>query len=151
MPTIEQPIEKIAPAAPRARVLIADDHRALLARVAELLSQDFSVIGTVTDGAQLLSAEAALHPDVLVVDVSMPVMGGLEAAGRLRQRGSRVPIVCLTANPQPEVVEAAWEVGALGFVAKVCMARDLVPAIRAALEGRRFVSVSILPSDSFSL
>ena len=151
MPTIVEATEKIAPAAPRARVLIADDHRAILARVAEMLDQDFCVIGAVTDGAQLLTAEAALHPDVLVVDISMPVMGGIEAAGRLRQRGSRVPVVCLTANAQPDLVEAAWEAGALGFVAKISMARDLVPAIRAALEGRRFVSTSILPSDSFSL
>ena len=135
-------------AAPRTRVLIADDHRALLARVAEILDHDFCVVGAVTDGVQLLEAEAALHPDVLVVDVSMPVMGGLEAADRLRQRGSHVPVVCLTANEQPEVVEAAWEAGALGYVTKMSMAQDLVPAIRAALEGRHFASLSIVPTYS---
>jgi DNA-binding NarL/FixJ family response regulator len=127
----------------RPRVLIADDHRALLDRIASMLSRDFRVIGAVTDGAQLVEAEATLHPDVLVVDISMPGMSGIEAAGRIRRRGSHVPFVCLTAHAEQEIVEAALQAGALGYVVKTCLADDLVPAIRAALDGRRFVSMAL--------
>jgi DNA-binding NarL/FixJ family response regulator len=126
----------------RPRVLIADDHQALLARVASMLAREFRVIGAVTDGARLVEAEAELHPDVLVVDISMPGMSGLEAAGRIRLRGSHVPFVCLTAHAEQDIVDAALEAGALGYVVKACLAHDLVPAIRAALDGRRFVSLT---------
>ena len=126
----------------RARVLLADDHPALLDRVSTLLAPEFSVIGAVTTGDQLIEAEAALHPDVLVVDISMPGMSGLEAAGRIRRRGSQVAVVYLSAHAEDDIVDAAWQAGALGYVTKTSLVRDLVPAIRAALEGRRFVSVS---------
>ena len=131
----------------RARVLLADDHPALLDRVSTLLAHEFSVIGTVTTGAQLVEAEAALHPDVVVVDISMPGMSGLEAAGQIRRRGSRVVVVYLSAHAEDDIVDAAWQAGALGYVTKTSLVRDLVPAIRSALEGRRFLSV---PPDSGS-
>jgi len=126
----------------RARVLVADDHQTLLDRVVKTLANEFCVVAAVTDGEQLIAAEAELHPDVLVVDVSMPRMSGLEAAACIRRRGSQVPVVCLTAFEETEMIEAAWEAGALGYVTKVSLAVDLVPAVRAALDGRRFVSVS---------
>ena len=126
----------------RARVLVADDHQPLLDRVVKTLAHDFCVVATVTDGEQLVAAEAALHPDVVVVDVCMPGMSGLEAAACLRRRGSQVPVVCLTAYEDPEIIEAAWEAGALGYVTKASLAADLVPAVRAALAGRRFVSMA---------
>jgi DNA-binding NarL/FixJ family response regulator len=69
-------------------------------------------------------------------------MSGLEAAGRIRLRGSHVPFVCLTAHAEQDIVDAALEAGALGYVVKACLAHDLVPAIRAALDGRRFVSLT---------
>jgi DNA-binding NarL/FixJ family response regulator len=121
-------------------VLIADDHPAVLDRVASLLSRDFQVIGTVTNGLQLVEAEATLRPDVLIVDVSMPGMTGLEAAGRIHDRGSQAAVVYLTAHAERDIVAAALAAGALGYVVKVSLASDLVPAIRAALEGHRFVS-----------
>ena len=127
----------------RPRVLIADDHKALLDRVVAILDHDFRVIGAVTDGAQLVEAEAALHPDVLVVDISMPVMSGLEATDRIRSSGSHAAVVCLTAHAESDVVEAALDAGALGYVVKTSLAHDLVPAIRAALEGRRFISLEL--------
>lgn len=131
----------------RPRVLVADDHQALLDRVVSMLEQDFRVIGAVTDGARLVEAEAALHPDVLVVDISMPGMSGLEAAERIRSRGSHAAVVCLTAHVERGLVEAALDAGALGYVVKTSLAHDLVPAIRAALEGRRFISLALVPSD----
>lgn len=131
--------------APRARVLVADDHQILLDRVVSMLAAEFSVIGAVTDGEQLVEAEATLHPDVLVVDVSMPKLSGLEATEQIRRRGSHAAVVCLTAHGEDEVLEAALEAGVLGYVNKTCLAHDLVPAIRAALQGRRFVSHSGTP------
>jgi DNA-binding NarL/FixJ family response regulator len=126
---------------PRPSVLIADDHQPLLDRLAVLLGREFSVIGTVTDGAQLVEAEARLHPDVLVVDISMPGLNGLEATERIRGTGSRAAVVCLTAHAEDDVLEAAWSAGATAYVVKRSLAYDLIPAIHAALAGRRFASV----------
>ena len=127
----------------RARVLVADDHKLLLDRVVKTLAEEFCVVATVSDGAQLLVAEDQYHPDVLVVDVCMPGMSGIEAAAHIRRRGSQAAVVCLTAYEETEMIEAAWEAGALGYVTKACLASDLVPAIRAALQGRRFVSAPV--------
>jgi DNA-binding NarL/FixJ family response regulator len=124
------------------RVVVADDHQSLLDRVVSILAGEFSVVGTAKDGPGLVEAEAELTPDVLVIDISMPGMSGLEATSCIRRRGSRAAVVCLTAHQEPEIVEAAWRAGALGYVAKAALARDLVPAVRAALEGRRFLSAS---------
>ena len=124
----------------RARVLVADDHQSLLDRVVSILHDEFDVVGTVTDGTSLVAAEANLTPDVLVIDISMPGMSGLEAASSIRRRGSHAAVVCLTAHQEPEIVEAAWRAGALGYVTKTSLAQDLLPAVRAALGGRRFVS-----------
>jgi DNA-binding NarL/FixJ family response regulator len=128
----------------RARVLVADDHQTLLDRVVAILDGEFAVIGTVSDGVTLIEAEAALRPDVLVVDVCMPGMSGIEAADHIRRRGSQAAVVCLTAHSEREVLEAAWDAGALGYVSKASLVHDLVPAIRAALEGRRFVSDCVM-------
>src|SRR5262245_23619055 len=96
----------------RARVLVADDHPPLLDRVVRTLACEFSVVATVTDGADVLAAEALHHPDVLVIDLSMPGMSGLEATACLRRAGSHVPVVCLTAYEDREMIEAAMETGA---------------------------------------
>lgn len=124
----------------RPRVLIADDHEALLQRVSDLLAREFCIVGAVHDGAQVVAAEAALEPDVLIVDISMPGMSGIEATNRIRLRGSHAVVVCLTAHAEQEIVEAALQAGALGYVIKTSLVHDLVPAIRAALEGRQFIS-----------
>jgi DNA-binding NarL/FixJ family response regulator len=124
----------------RARVVVADDHQSLRERVVRTLAREFSVVATVSDGEQLVAAEAQFHPDVVVADVCMPRMGGLEAAACIRRRGSQAAVVCLTADPESEMIEAALDAGVLGYVAKASLAADLVPAVRAALAGRRFVS-----------
>ena len=124
----------------RPRVLIADDHDALLQKVSDMLSREFHVVGAVHDGTQLVAAEAALEPDVLIVDISMPGMSGIEATSQIRLRGSHAAVVCLTAHAEREFVEAALQAGALGYVVKTSLVHDLVPAVRAALEGRQFIS-----------
>jgi DNA-binding NarL/FixJ family response regulator len=132
----------------RARILVADDHQPLRDRVVAILADEFSVVGTVTDGAQLVAAEAALHPDVLVVDIWMPGMSGLEATAQIRDRGSHVPVVCLTGYSVSDMQDAAWDAGATAYVLKTSLARDLLPAVRAALDGRRFVSECVAPDRS---
>jgi DNA-binding NarL/FixJ family response regulator len=122
-------------------VLVADDHLQLRERVVSILSDAFTVIGTVSNGPALIEAEANLRPDVVVLDISMPGMSGLEATGRMRRRGSDVAVVYLTAHSEDDILEAAWKSGALAYVHKTAIVRDLVPAVRAALEGRRFPAV----------
>lgn len=124
----------------RARVLIADDHQCFLDRVVKVLEGEFTVVGAVTSGAQLVFAAGALEPDAVIIDVSMPDMTGLEALDAIRARGRHTPAVFLTAWQEPEIVEAAWNAGALGFVIKTAVAADLIPALRAALQGQRFLS-----------
>ena len=130
----------------RARVLVADDFPPFLERIVDILSREFSVVGAVATGAELVDAATSLQPDVVVADIYMPVMNGLEAAVLLRRRGSQVPIVFMTAHHEQELIEAVRVAGALGYVTKLHLAHDLVPAIRAALEGQRFVSASVSTS-----
>jgi DNA-binding NarL/FixJ family response regulator len=127
----------------RPRVVLADDHREMLLRVTALLAAEFTVVAAVGDGEALVDAEANLHPDLLVIDITMPGISGLEAATVVRQRGSQVPIVFLSVHEEPEFVLAARQAGALGYVSKVRLASDLIPAVRAVLDGRRFVSASV--------
>jgi DNA-binding NarL/FixJ family response regulator len=127
------------------RVLLADDHPPLLDRIVALLSTEFTVVGAVKDGEEAVTAASLLRPDVLVFDVSMPRLSGLDAAALIRRGGSAVPVVFLTVHSEPEFLQAAWEAGALGYVRKSHMGSDLIPAIRAALLGKRFISASIDP------
>ncbi len=120
----------------RTRVLLADDHEAMLDRVARLLATECNVVGTVTDGQQALDAARELKPDVLVLDISMPVMTGIETARRLKEAGFETRIVFLTVHDDPDFAREALEVGALGYVIKQRIASDLVAAIKKAHAGR---------------
>ena len=124
----------------RARVLLADDHSAVLDRVGVLLSSTFEVVGAVTNGQELLSAGIGLDPDVIVSDVTMPLMDGIEAAHQLREAGSRAKFVFLTIHIEHEFVDACVAEGALGYVVKSQMKTELIPAIKAVLVGRTFIS-----------
>ena len=127
----------------RARVLLADDHEEFLAVEARLLEPEFEVVTTARDGRAALEEAARLGPDVLILDISMPVLDGLETARQLRAAGSRAKIVFLTVHGDPDYVRAGLAAGASGYVVKSRLASDLVPALRAALAGRSFVSPSI--------
>jgi DNA-binding NarL/FixJ family response regulator len=127
----------------RVRVLLADDHKDFLAAAARLLQPEFEVVKTVADGQALLKEAARLEPDVLVVDISMPLLNGIEAARQLRAAGSRAKIVFLTVHQDPEYVHAALAAGAQGYVAKSQLATDLLLALRESLADRSFVSPSI--------
>ena len=127
----------------RTRVLLADDHEAMLDRVKRLLEKEFQVVGTVGDGQAALEAVAELRPDVLVLDISMPVLSGMQAALRLKQKKTKVKIVFLTVHEDPDFAREALATGALGYVVKPRLVSDLLVAIKEALAGRSFVSPSI--------
>jgi DNA-binding NarL/FixJ family response regulator len=122
------------------RVLLADDHRDLLELVRSLLKTEVEVVGCVDNGESLFEAAMELHPDVIVTDISMPKLSGLDAVDRLRESGCLPKVVFLTGHRDPDFVDAALKTGALGYVCKVSMATDLLFAIREALAGRVFVS-----------
>jgi len=124
----------------RIRVLLADDHEAMLDRVTDLLADDCDVIGTAIDGRQALEAAMELKPDVLVLDISMPVMNGIETARSLKELGAKTRIVFLTVHDDPDYAREALEAGALGYVIKSRITSDLVAAINEVHAGRSFVS-----------
>ncbi|OGK08343.1 MAG: hypothetical protein A2Y63_04265 [Candidatus Riflebacteria bacterium RBG_13_59_9] len=128
----------------RARVLLADDHDLVLHKVGRLLDGEFDVIGKVRDGQALIDAAEWLRPDLLIVDISMPIMGGIEAAHRLMESGSKTKIVFLTVHEGSDLIGEALATGALGYVIKSRLASDLIAAARAALAGRLFISPSSL-------
>ncbi len=129
----------------RIRVLLADDHEAMLDRVTDLLAGECDVIGTAIDGQQALDAAMELKPDVLVLDISMPVMNGIETARSLQELGVKTRIVFLTVHDDPDFAREALEVGALGYVIKPRIASDLLTAISEVHAGRTFVSPLSLP------
>jgi DNA-binding NarL/FixJ family response regulator len=123
------------------RVLIADDHQQMLEYVCGLLSADCcEVVGAVNDGQATLEAALRLRPDVVVLDISMPVMNGIQAAKRLLEANPGARIVFLTVDKDPETCQAALQTGALGYVLKPRLGSDLIPAIKLAHAGQRFVS-----------
>jgi DNA-binding NarL/FixJ family response regulator len=119
----------------RSRVLIADDHPSLLERVAEILAAEYEIVAAVSDGLAAVDAATLLQPDVVVLDISMPILSGLEAAARLVDGGCVSRIVFLTVHEDPEFVEAARNVGALGYVLKRTIGADLLPALELVLRG----------------
>jgi DNA-binding NarL/FixJ family response regulator len=127
----------------RASLVLADDHEDFLAAVVRHVEGDFEVVKTVSNGQALLDEVARLQPDVVVLDISMPVLNGIEAARRLKTRGSPVRIVFLTVQADPDYMRAALGTGALGYVLKSELASDLLPCLREALMGRSFVSPSL--------
>ncbi len=132
-----------AGAAERPRVLLADDHPAMLALTAEALAGECLMVGRVDDGCELLAEAERLHPDVIVLDITMPRLDGIEAARQLRRSQRSARLVFLTVHEDADYARAALDAGGLGYVVKTRLASDLLPAIRAALADRRFVSPTV--------
>lgn len=122
------------------RILLADDHRRLLELVQGLLEPTFDVVTCVEDGESLVEAAGKLQPDVIITDISMPKLNGIEAAGRLRESGSSSKIVFLTVHADHDFIQAALKTGALAYVSKHRVNTDLVVAIGEAVAERMFVS-----------
>jgi DNA-binding NarL/FixJ family response regulator len=122
------------------RILLADDHAPIIDRVTSLLEPGFDVVGSVNNGPDLVSEAIRLQPDLIVLDISMPGMTGIQAAQELREAGSTAKLVFLTIHERVEFVRACLAEGALGYVVKSRLAVDLLLAIQEALAGRRFIS-----------
>lgn len=131
----------------RARILLADDHVLLLEAFRRMLEPTFEVVGTVADGAALVEEALRLEPDLVVADVSMPRMNGLEAARRLRGELPRTRVVFLTVDEDPQLAAEAFALGASAYVLKSSTALELDQAIRAVLAGRRYLSKRVAFGD----
>ena len=124
----------------RPRVFLADDHSEFLKAEIALLRPHFELVGTASDGATLVSEVQRLQPDVVVVDITMPVMNGIEAVHKLMEAGATARFVALTVHVEEEFVKACLEEGIQGYVAKSRMKAHLIPAIQSALQGLPYVS-----------
>ena len=118
-------------------MLLADDNSPMLARAIAILGRSCEIVGTATNGSLAVEMAAALHPDVVVLDISMPGRNGLEVAAALRERGVAAAIVFVSAHDDPEFVEVAMSAGGLAYVLKPRLSTDLPGAVIAASEGRR--------------
>jgi DNA-binding NarL/FixJ family response regulator len=126
----------------RPRVLIADDHDMVLKRLQSIL-KDYQIVGTAHNGRELVSEALRLQPDVIISDISMPLLNGINAAHEIRKTGSTSKFVFLTVHAMPAFLHACLDEGALGYVTKSHLGTDLIPAISEALSGRRFISPSV--------
>jgi DNA-binding NarL/FixJ family response regulator len=127
----------------RPRVLVADDHRAMLDSLVGLLSGEFEVVATVSDGLSAVTKAALLEPDLLVLDIAMPGLNGIAAAARLKESGSTAKVVFVTNLHDREFVQESLALGEIGFVVKDRLVADLLPAIRKVLAGQSFVSPTV--------
>ena len=124
----------------RLSVLLADDHTATLEIIDRILATKFDVVGKVQDGQAALDAAEKLHPDIIVLDISMPVINGIEVAKRLKAKDPSAKIVFITVHNDPDVMSEALDAGGQGYVIKPKLASDLVRALNEVALGRRFIS-----------
>jgi len=127
------------------RILLVDDHPLMLECVTRCLQSAFEVVGTARNGREMVEEAIRLKPDIIVADIIMPELSGIDAADDLRKQGSTAKIVFLTIHSEPAFVKACLDVGASGYVVKPDLWRDLIPAIDAALSGRCFISLRASP------
>lgn len=124
----------------KVRILLADDHRPFLNMVESLLIPTCEVVGSVSDGQSLFDAAKHLNPDVIVTDVSMPVLSGIEVSRLLNESGCAARIIFLTVHSDCDFVHACLATGAVGYVLKPRLMSDLLYAVQEALAGRIFIS-----------
>ena len=122
------------------RILLADDHRLMTDAIRSLLEPDFTVLGTVTDGRTLVAKAIELRPDVIVMDISMPLLNGLDAGRQLRAQLPNTKLIYLTMNQDQDIVAEALKIGATGFLIKSCELAELLKGIRTVLSGKRYVT-----------
>lgn len=127
----------------RPRVLLADDHRVVAEGLSRLLAEDFELVGMVEDGRALVAAAKKLQPDVIVADISMPQLNGIDAMAHLMKDNARVKVVFLTMHQEPAYARRALDAGAAGFVVKHSAPAELVMAIHAALKGQTFITPAL--------
>ena len=123
----------------RARIVLADDHPAVVKDLCAVLEPEFEIVATVGDGNALVAAAEALSPDVIVTDVAMPGLDGIAAASEILRRNPAARIVFVTVHDDSEMVKKGLAIGALGYVLKLAAGEDLIPAIHAELRAERHV------------
>jgi DNA-binding NarL/FixJ family response regulator len=127
----------------RPRILIADDHNLVAELCKRLLETEFDVVGVVVDGRALLRAAGELRPDVIVLDIAMPVLNGLDAGRQVKEMLPAVKLVYLTMNPDVEVAAEAFRRGGHGYLLKTCAAGELVLGVREVLRGKTYMSPAL--------
>lgn len=133
----------------RPRILIADDHNLIAELCKKLLEAEFNVVGTVSNGRALVRAAAELKPDVVVIDVAMPVLNGLDAGAQLKQMLPGIKLIYLTMNPDNEVAAQAFRNGASAYLLKTCASSEMVAAVRDVLRGKSYMSRN-LPRETIN-
>ena len=124
----------------RPRVLLADDHKIVLEGLKNLLAPEFDLVGTVEDGRVLLDDTNKLHPDVIVSDISMPSLNGIEALKKIKKTAPHVKVIFLTMHPDVSYAAEAFEAGASGYVLKHSAPSELINAIHDALDGKTYIT-----------
>jgi DNA-binding NarL/FixJ family response regulator len=127
----------------RPRVLLADDHRVVSEGLKHLLAEDFELVGMVEDGRTLVAEAKKLKPDVIVADITMPHLNGIDAMTQLRRDNAGIKVVFLTMHQDPAYARRALDAGAVGFVVKHSAPAELVMAIQAAMKGQTFVTPAL--------
>ena len=127
----------------RPRVLLADDHKIIVEGMRSLLQSEFELVGTVEDGRAMVAAAKELKPDVIVADISMPLLNGIETARQLKKANVEAKIIFLTMHPDVTYATRALEAGASGYVLKHSAPSELITAIKEALSGRTYVAPAI--------
>lgn len=130
----------------QARVLLADDHVLVLEGFRRLLEPEFTIVGTVENGSAILAMAEKLHPDVVLLDISMPIVNGFDAAVQLRNVAPHTKVIFVTMHMEPAFITEAFRLGASGYVLKQAAASELITAIKSTLQNRRYVSSGI-PED----
>jgi DNA-binding NarL/FixJ family response regulator len=127
----------------RPRILIADDHTLVAELCRKLLEAEFQVVGTVNNGRAMVRAAAELRPDIIVVDVAMPILNGLDAGQQVKELLPAVKLIFLTMNNDIELAAEAFRRGASGYLLKTCAASEMVNAVHDVLSGKSYMSKSL--------
>lgn len=135
----------------KVRILLADDHTLLLQACEKMLAPDYDIPAVFTDGRALLKAAPALKPDVIILDIGMPLLNGLDAGRELKKLMPKVKLIFLTMYPDPDLAREAISAGASAYLLKTSAASELAKAIREVLQGRSYVTPAIAKAmaDSF--
>lgn len=124
----------------RARILLADDHRIVAEGLRGLLEPEFELLDIVKDGRAMLESIEKLTPDIVVVDISMPLLNGIEAVRQIKKKNPKIAVVFLTMYQDVTYAARAFEVGALGYVLKHSAPSELITAIKSALQGKTYIT-----------
>jgi two-component system, NarL family, response regulator NreC len=133
------PLIRMVPVS-KIRIVVADDHEEMLSLVKEVLQPEFEVVAAVRDGRDLLHAVKKLKPDVIIADITMPEMSGIEATRKIVEEDLEARIILLTMHNDRTMVEEGFSAGAKGYVLKLAASQELVPAVYEIIQGRFYIS-----------